>query len=50
MDTGVQAVANLLKRRSDDGLDLPYGPKAAALELGEETPPSLRPSGDPPGS
>jgi hypothetical protein len=48
MDAGVKAAKKLLDRRSEDGLDLPYGPRAAALGLGEETPPSER-SGAPPG-
>jgi Transposase DDE domain len=49
MDSGVKAAAELIKGRSNDSLDLPYGPKAAALGFGEATPPSLRSSGDPPG-
>jgi hypothetical protein len=48
MDAGVKAAKELLDRRSKDGLDLPYGPKAVALGLGEEPPPSER-SGAPPG-
>ncbi len=48
MDAGVKAAKELLNRRSENGLDLPYGPQAKALELGEETPPSER-SGAPPG-
>jgi hypothetical protein len=48
MEAGVKAAKELLDRRSADGLDLPYGPKAKALGLGEETPPSER-SGAPPG-
>jgi hypothetical protein len=38
MEAGVKAAKELLDRRSVDGLDLPYGPKAKALGLGEETP------------
>ncbi len=49
MDAAAKAVAELIKNRSNDGLDLPYGPRAAALGLGEATPPSARSSGDPPG-
>jgi hypothetical protein len=49
MDVGVKAAASLAKRRSKHGLDLPYGPKAKALGLGDETPPSRRPRGAPPG-
>jgi hypothetical protein len=50
MEAGVQAAANVIKRRADYSLDLPYGPNAAALGLGEQTPPSHRSSGDPPGT
>ncbi len=49
MEAGVFAAKKLLDRRSRDGLDLPYGPQAKALGLGEEAPPSQRP-GAPPGS
>lgn len=49
MDVGVKAAASLAKRRSKQGLDLPYGPKVKALGLGDETPPSRRSRGAPPG-
>lgn len=49
MDEGTRAVASLSKRRSKHGLDLPYGLQAKRLGLGEETPPSRRPRGAPPG-
>jgi len=48
MDAGVEAAANIVKQRGLAGLDMPYGPKAAALSLGEELSPSERP-GAPPG-
>ncbi len=48
MDAGILAAKKLLDRRSENSLDLPYGPKAAALGLGKERPPSER-SGAPPG-
>jgi hypothetical protein len=50
IDAAAKAVTKLIKDRSNDGLDLPYGPNAAALGLGETTPPSDRTSGAPPGS
>jgi hypothetical protein len=50
LEASVKAVAELIKDRSNDGLDLPYGPRAATLGLGEATPPSARSSGDPSGS
>jgi hypothetical protein len=49
VDAAAKAVAELIKDRSNAGLDLPYGPGAAALGLGETMPPSARSSGDPPG-
>jgi hypothetical protein len=49
MDAGATAAANLVKDRIRHGHDLPYGPRATALGLGEATPPSERP-GAPPGS
>jgi hypothetical protein len=49
VEAATKAVAELIKDRSKDGLDLPYGRRAAALGLGEATPPSARSSGDPPG-
>jgi hypothetical protein len=49
VDAAAKVVAELIKDRSNDGLDLPYGPRAAALGLGETTPPSDRTSGAPPG-
>lgn len=48
IDAAAKAVTELLNDRSNDGLDLPYGPSAAALGLGETTPPSAR-GGAPPG-
>jgi Transposase DDE domain len=49
VDAAAKAVAKLIRDRSKAELDLPYGPRAAALGLGEATPPSSRSSGDPPG-
>jgi len=49
MEAGALAAKKLLDLRSREELDLPYGPQAKALGLGEETPPSRRP-GAPPGS
>jgi hypothetical protein len=48
-DDGVKAAASLVNRRSKYDLDLPYGAEAKTLGLGEETPPSRRPRGAPPG-
>jgi hypothetical protein len=48
-EVGERAAAKLAKFRWRIGLAQPYGPKAAALGLGEETPPSRRPRGTPPG-
>ena len=47
---GERAAAKLAKYRWRIGLAQPYGPKAAALALGEELPPSRRPRGAPPGT
>jgi Transposase DDE domain len=48
-EAGVLAVKAIADRRLLDGLDLPYGPQAKRLGLGEATPPSDRTSGAPPG-
>jgi hypothetical protein len=48
-EAGKNAVARLLRERIENGLDLPYGPQAKALGLGEDDPPSERP-GAPPGA
>lgn len=47
-EVGERAAANLAKMRVRVGIAQPYGPKAALLGLGEETPPSRRPRGAPP--
>ncbi len=44
INAAAEAVTNLINERSKNGLDLPYGPSAAALGLGETTPPSARSS------
>jgi hypothetical protein len=48
-EAGERIAADLAGRRLATGLGQPYGPKAAALGLGEATPPSRRPRGAPPG-
>jgi hypothetical protein len=47
---GERIAARLSEIRVRMGLAQPYGPKAALLGLGQETPPSRRPRGAPPGS
>lgn len=47
-EVGERAAAGLAKWRTRHGLAQPYGPKAAALKIGEETPPSRRPRRAPP--
>lgn len=49
LEAGVRAVAELMKEREDNGLDLPYGPQAERLGFGDARPPSNRMSGAPPG-
>jgi hypothetical protein len=46
---GERIAARLATMRVRMGLAQPYGPKAALLGFGEETPPSRRPRGAPPG-
>ncbi len=43
------APTELADKRARAGLTRPYGPRAKALGIGEETPPSRRPRGAPPG-
>ena len=43
-DKGAQRVARQTARRREAGLDLPYGPQAAALGIGAAQPPSERPT------
>jgi hypothetical protein len=43
------AAKHLADYRARVGLAYPYGPRAKALSIGEETPPSERPRGAPPG-
>jgi Transposase DDE domain len=49
-EAGKVAAKVLADSRSACGLDLPYGPQAKRVGHGEETPPSSRSSGDPPGT
>ena len=44
-----EAARELADKRTRAGLGYPYGPQAKALGIGEETPPSERPRGAPPG-
>jgi hypothetical protein len=46
---GVAVAHSLARMRARMGLAAPYGPKAAQLGIDEETPPSRRPRGAPPG-
>jgi hypothetical protein len=48
-EVGLRIAGRLAKMRVRMGLAQPYGPRAVALGLGEETPPSRRPRGAPPG-
>jgi hypothetical protein len=48
-ETGERIAAKLAEKRLEEGLGQPYGPNAAALGIGEVTPPSRRPRGAPPG-
>jgi hypothetical protein len=48
-EAGERIAAELAEKRLRKGLGQPYGPKAAALGLGQATPPSRRTRGAPPG-
>jgi hypothetical protein len=48
-EAGERIAAKLADKRLSKGLGQPYGPKAAALGLGQATPPSRRTRGTPPG-
>jgi hypothetical protein len=48
-ERGERIASRLAKMRLSMGLGQPYGPMAAALGLGQETPPSRRSRGAPPG-
>jgi hypothetical protein len=47
-EKGERISSRLAELRVKAGLAQPYGPKAAALGIGEKTPPSRRPRGAPP--
>lgn len=49
-EAGLHIAKRLAEMRVRMGLAQPYGPRAAALGLGQETPPSRRPRGAPPGT
>jgi hypothetical protein len=49
-DAGKRAAENLAKKRARMRLYTPYGPQAKKLDQRDETPPSRRPRGAPPGA